>query len=396
MAAMNPLEEAASSQNNFNETQSLIQKKLISVLARHMGTFLDNAELAQFCQTAHFSHAACQVDVAERKKVSEELLPHVFNANPHEVEAFFAKPDAKISMILTKTSYREGYDSKKLKQFVCFRHWRAVSPLQAAALCGDNFLVLKLLAPIINDDKLRLEAIKQLEEVRNRKVKAVQENSSAAASPAAAAAASAASASAAGSTSDSNGREEKNSAESAQIEYADFAEYLAPVQSLIKAYKDYFTQGSILSRQGKWHTLDKQWGIVGECHKRLPRYILQEFCSDKPFDPTPEFNSEPSRGNCCYFDATLLDLDDLGVGTLHGLFKGKQVAGITWRGGARQAGPWGGKATTYGPWARKDSVAINKLFELRQAELGNIINMLQNPATALTLVSDDKDVDMKP
>ena len=72
------------------------------------------------------------------------------------------------------------------------------------------------------------------------------------------------------------------------------------------------------------------------------------------------------------------------------------MAGITWRGGARQAGPWGGKATTYGPWARKDSVAINKLFELRQAELGNIINMLQNPATALTLVSDDKDVDMKP
>lgn len=96
------------------------------VMAKKVGTFLKDNDLAQLRKTMRFSNQTYASDMAERKRVREEILPHVFNANPQGIDAFFKScADAAAShskLLLTKASYREGYDSKTLGKFVSFRH----------------------------------------------------------------------------------------------------------------------------------------------------------------------------------------------------------------------------------------------------------------------------------
>ena len=356
--AMSPLDAAASLQNKKAKTQSSMQEKFITDLTRLTGSFLDEAGLAEFCKTARFVHVACQDDMAERRKVREELLPHVFNADPAAVQAFFTMPSSDPKMVLTKTSFREGYQSQKHKKFICFRDWKGVSPLQAAALCLDHFLVIKLLAYIVRDNALRKEAIKQLEEVKARIEWVEQKNVEAAAGAAASGVGPCAS------NHHHPGLDEKVASEEAQIT-ADLAEYAAPLKALDRAYSEFQRQHPLLSSQRKWAELDKLWDVVGDCQKKLPRYVLQEFFKEGRWSDDPDFTHEPPRGPLRYRDGALLGLDGLGGGTFGGLYKGPLGGGEGWC--------W--RAVALGV-AQIDSAALSHLCELRLTGLRNIIARL--------------------
>ena len=138
----------------------------------------------------------------ENYDIAHELLQYVLDANPEAVKAFFernkkekeektekAEKSDKKCPVLTRTCGREEYislqkidnehqkvdensrivrDKKtgKLVKIVCKRKWGHISPLEAAALSGDNFLVNILLEQV--PPHLKREAALQLRGVLNR------------------------------------------------------------------------------------------------------------------------------------------------------------------------------------------------------------------------------------
>jgi hypothetical protein len=289
-----------------------------------------------------------------RKIVSEKLLPDVTAANPKGIDEFFQNanvlPQILLTqsgavhpkILLTKTSYKVGYHSQILNEFVCLAHLKNISSWQAAFLCGDGpFLGLRLLSYLIENnslshqekDNLLWEARQQLDDLINN-----------------------------------------------------IAEFLAPVKALILAYNNYISQYDALDKQGNWDELHKLWGQVGECHKRLPHYILQEFFSPTPFEPIPAFNTEPSRDECRYSNNDLLDLDELGVVTSYSLYKG--------RAGRPAVGEfitcavyWGCRSAAV---CELDLAAMKRLCKLREDNLRDTFNGLLTLETALALISNNK------
>lgn len=166
-----------------NETkikaEALSLSKFGTDIIRLAGSFMNDFELNNFSAAAHFSHTSCQDDMKKRKEASqvrEALLPHIFVLTINEdnlnlIHQFFNLPNTDASRVLTRTRFREGYDSKKFNEFICFREYRSISALQAAARSGDEFLLIELLARILkkeHEDKYRVKALEQLEEVHKR------------------------------------------------------------------------------------------------------------------------------------------------------------------------------------------------------------------------------------
>lgn len=380
-----PSAAAAAGHETTHEPFSKSMKSLLQNVSTLISDNLKDSELGRYSQITRSFSIACRKNLADRKCVREELLPHVFGANPKGIEEFFTTASVfrHPKILLTKASYREGYQSKKLNDFVCFREWEGVSPLQTAYLCGDGpFLGRKLLAYIINNtpstdiERLLAEARQQLQELLNRvvKVKVEEEASAATAASAAAAAAFAAAGAASVTAAAASTKQEKESADS--------AEFLSPIKKLSKAYQTYISRYDSLFSQNQYAELDRLWGEVGECHRRLPRYILQEFFGSTPFYPVPEFNIEPARDACHYWNNTLLDLDDLGISNFLGLYKGADERAASGEVGGRRA-----------VWrAELDLAAISRLCELRDVDLRNTINCLQSFETALTLINHGQTV----
>lgn len=364
---------------NESFSKSLQNFLEIQATTKLIGDYLVDSELEARTKEDTYFLTACRSDLADRKCVREELLPHIFDANPKGVDAFFRTPGVvrHPKLLLTKASYREGYNSKKLGEFVCFREWGGVSPFQAAYLCGDGpFLGRKLLAYIIRDNTLSLiekerllvEARQQLQELLNRVVKAQAEEASA--TPAVAVATSTAA------TAAPMGKE-----------FADSAEFLSPIKKLIKAYQAYTSHYDSLISREQDAEINKLWGEVGECHRRLPRYVLQEFFEPTPFDPMPAFNTEPPRGDCRYWNNELLDLDELGISNSLGLYR--RFERLSWR-RARGGGCGRGLA------AQLELTAINRLCELREVDLRNTIDCLQSLESALKFINHNQTVRITP
>lgn len=425
--AMNSSEAKASVENNkskddktetnHTETQNLSSSFQFSEsLTRLMGAYMDDVTLEGFANVVlpFLPSGACQNDVLIRKqekKVREELLPCVFGSNPDAVEAFLKQGGSAPIMVLTKTSFDEGYFSEKFNKFICFRTWRGVNSLQAAARSGDIFLIPQLLSHIINDDTLRIEACDQLEEVRKKistqkilmeAIEAIGDTQSE------------------DKTTQENAKlrldeiqqlkefqcmmqefcnemeelrgqwlaqttlqkdatsvERKDIAEKIQMKDAEDAEFLAPVLRLMKAYIYYIIQYPTLESQNKIDEIKKNWELIGECHKRLPHYFKQEFFDDKPFHPLPSFATAPKRGPCHYWNGSPLNLDELGFGTFCGLCRG--VRGI-----------WGQVARQYLEARLEggvfDLIAITYLYKLRLTGLEYIIEQLKTPETAKVFI----------
>lgn len=362
---------AAQTTTNESSSKSLLDLQMedlrLQNVSKLIGDYMVDSDLENCTQAIPSFLIACREDVAERKCVHEELLPHVFSANSKGIEEFFTAPSVfrQPKILLTKASYREGYQSRKLNDFVCFRQWEGVSPLQAAYLCGDGpFIGRRLLTYIIdntsreNIDRLLADARQQLQELLNR-VRKVQVEEVASVAGAAAAVA------------------------PVEKEFADSAEFLSPIKALSNAYQACVSHYDSLASRNQYTELDRLWGEVGECHRRLPRYILQEFFGPIPFDPVPEFNIEPPRGACRYWNDSLLDLDGLGSSTFIGIYKGPADSPAL--------GPAPRAARVFDVCVL-DLAAINRLCELREVDLRNTISCLQSLETALTLINRNQTV----
>lgn len=375
---------------NKTNTKSVIQNKLPVSIIKLVVSFLNISELVKFGNTARFANLLFQEDI-----VAKGLLSAVFNAEPAKVDKFFKQSNAKIEAVLIKSSYREGYYSKRLNKFIYFRNWKNVSPLQAAGLCLDKFFMIQLLAYIVENDNLRSEAKKQLEDVRSRASKENKENLEEV-TPVIKKELKerleniASNTSVRGQT--YSDFEKKETREKNQIS-ADLEEYAAPLKALCKAYSDYIAirpYNASVEGEDKWNEIKQCWDIVGDKQKRLPRYILQEIFKDKRWENDPRFSLEPPRGDLYYWQwnssasRKLFDLDQIGGGTFLGLCK-ERILGVPLYCSEQGATCENGESYRTSLAASSNSKALTRLYELRLKELEDIIDKLKTPMNAYNL-----------
>jgi hypothetical protein len=251
---------------------------------------------------------------------AEELIKQVLNAEPKKVKESLGESlslksaFSNSSVVLIKTDGTETYFSKRKNKLVPKRQWKNISPLQAAALSGDNFLVKVLLNHV--PDHLKMEAAQQLKEIRYR------------------------------------------------------ADYLAPFKALIKAYQDHIQQIPALHAERNWKKMDALWEEIGEKQKNLPAYGLQEFCNISAHAPSPDYSEEPRR-SCVFMGGKELNLDIIGKKTRQALFKGYlPIASIMSGNGLYSDIDKVSSAISL------EAAAIEKLVALRTKELDEIIQLL--------------------
>jgi hypothetical protein len=231
---------------------------------------LEINDIASLIKTSHRSYVLFQEPLLKAR--TEMLLQAVLDAKPDYVELFVR--DALTiheCIILKKVSGKEEYYSKCEDKVICKREWKSISPLQGAALMGDNFIVKKLLQYIPNH--LQNDAAKQLQHVLDRK------------------------------NSDENGS------------------YLAPFKTLINAYTEYNEHFGILYHANKWDKLNELWTTIAESQRLLPAYALQEFTNHIPFKPIPNFDVAPNRYGMGLTNCSQLDLGMLSSKYLYALYK---------------------------------------------------------------------------
>ena len=262
MATLNPLPPIL---NKFNID-----------LAENAGSFMTAQDLGRASTACSDTKKLFETSLAEKRE--EELLKHVLKANPKKVKEILASihcgketKEVKECIVLKRKQGKEEYFSNSYQKMICIREWQSISPLEAAAWAGDNFLVQELLKHVPKE--LYPEAAKQLQAIRDRK------------------------------DTEENGG------------------YLAPFTALLKAYKEYTDRyNAPLDAQDDLKTLNELWLTrIGACQRRLSAYGLQEFCDKKLQNPIPEFKKEPER-TCILCDNSEVDLDS--CGSIYSLYKG--------------------------------------------------------------------------
>ncbi len=377
-------------------------------------SYMGESEIPRLAAIASPILFACHSEVYKimgfKKLVSENLLPHVFNANLDGVDAFLRTPSIHPKILLTESHYAEGYESKKSKKFIAFgRHYKAVSALKGAYRTGDGpFLGRRILAYLLRDNNLPhnvkegllCEARQQLTELLalvrpkssletvNAKTSAETPIAKVNVNTATATAASAATAVSSNDTANNKEKAEFNSNISANTdEFRDTDEFLSAIVNLINAYNAYTSQYDSLATAEKWTEIEVEalWGEVCECQKLVYHYVKLEFFGPTPFSPLPAFDIEPPRGPCRYYNNEALDLDEIGRDTFVGLYKG----------GARGAAGEGagvGESLRGAEWclAQLDLAAISHLYKLRVDDLRNTIDHLHSLESALIFLNDVK------
>jgi hypothetical protein len=302
--------------------------------ARLQVSFLEIKDLLNFGCTSKNTKSLYHEILFEKKKASE-LLRYIFKADPKSVKeclSEFPKPMG-YSIILTKSCCKELFISqeKHIK-----RIWTNISPLEAAAWCGDNFLVKELLAHIpASQHKI---AVAQLQGILDRK-----------------------------------GTEENGA-------------YLAPFITLLKAYKDYFAKWeSEISEIGKGNNgvLDSPWQNVWERQRRLSTFGLQTFwlgfqCSKREPDRSALIFQEDSEMDFCSMPS--------GYALVKSGMTAWNVRGID-------------IATRPTPaWPRVDSILLKRFTKNLRTGLINIIHELNPPSLEEEIDSEvsEKSVTISP
>lgn len=283
-----------------------------------IGTFLKTKELSQLHRTDKKFKADLQASMDDKIKVYD-LIYKIFNGpNCKGVKEWLEnnKTSSGNSFPLIQTHCHEEYLSRKQKKMIIKRTWYDISPLKAAAISCDNFLVRTLLSFV--PDHQKHQAGLQLQKARNSK------------------------------------------------------EYLESFLTLQKAYKAFIEQYPKLSAENNWEQLSDLEHQIVLCQISLPTYGLQEYCDNKPFFPIPDFDKEPMRF-CHHCDGNSIDFDS--IGTL-GLDVGN---GALYKSTAEIGGRicWTGILSL--EEAVHDLAAISYLCDKRSLELDSIIKSLLNP-----------------
>ncbi len=244
-------------------------------------SFLDIKSLAELARTSRFLRDSlrkllkaselldCVVNINEesRKRIQELLEEEKINRA--DVFSLNLK-----SIMLIRTYGRVRYFSSKQRKIAYRDVFLDFSPLQAAADCGDFFLV-DLFKDALPDNQKYAAGI-QLKKILERK------------------------------------------------------DYLLSFYNLHFAYQKFLIVFPKLEAAAKWRTIRKQWEIVAELQKKLPNFGLQVFCNVVTHVPVPDFTREPKRRMLLYYDRKDLDLDSMGNGTGLGLFKGRGTGAQLW------------------------------------------------------------------
>lgn len=338
-----PSKKNTSEQCSVKSTAQFFTKKN---LMNSTTAFLTTSEMRNLSCASRSQRDLFLPELKTRKAIMALLQP-VFKGDPIKVKTILKDSDFNKKLILEKTQYREGYYSNKLKKFVCFRLWHTVSPLQAAALCADHFLLRYFLCRLIENPEYRLEAATQLEEVLNKKVKMTAyspefpQNTD--------------------KRNNDTQTEIKKSAEERKKEaettqpVQNSIEYLVPFNDLLKAYSDCINSPTLAF-----------WRKVGEYQKRLPRYGLQIFLDTH--GNILQFDSyEPRREALRYSDFGFgsLNLDDLGIRKGF-LYKSSGMVDLTTN--ALEKG-----------FAETNAEQFKEFCETQRAELEKLITCLQKP-----------------
>ncbi len=236
---------------------------------------------------------ACSNDHEDQWRAAE-LLHYVLNIDEEKKKRILElinKPSlGSQSFILIKAQGFVEYNSSKQKKVIPRAQFNNVSPLEAAALCGDFFLV-QLLSDAVPKNQKHSAGL-QLQEIRKR------------------------------------------------------SDFLAPFPTLVKAYHEYNIH---LKKVQRFKGLDFLTHIqiekelreqIGESQKKISNYGLQVFCNLVTHDPLPDFTIEPLR-KCIMWDKSDLDLDSIGIGTDSILHKGPNICTTLgrWAGGNIQFDP---------------------------------------------------------
>ncbi len=242
------------------------------ILSFHIKTIKKFAE----ARASELLDCVLNIDEGRKKRILELLdLPNLSNKS-----IILIHSNGKVK------SLRKGICSKKKK--VTRMKFNDVSPLQAAALCGDFFLVHLFIKKL--PDHQKYAAWLQLEAIRRRK------------------------------------------------------DYLAAFFALQKAYHDYLkrwnAQNKKKDRLSFWVTIwdepEYLWEEVGEHQKKLSIFGLQVLCNPIPYGQLPNLTQEPIRSLLVDHDNEL-NLDSIGIGTESALSKGYSRGArpeIYWQGGA--------------------------------------------------------------
>lgn len=218
----------------------------------------------------------------EMQSLAEGSIIH-FLANPTEANLAEAKQLGTRSpyLVLKKESVTEQHWG---------REWKGVSPIQFAALIGDQFALEDLLTCLV-DPKQKQTAAEQLAEVLDGKIE-------------------------------------------------QHGGYLGSYTKLIEIYNDYdrqvkqqFASSAMPSNKEEekqwWIPLDDLWiKSVGGAQRQLPICGLQEFCNNKPFNEESKFDTAPRR-SCMsgfkqrfVFELSERELDIKALGVSFGLGRG--------------------------------------------------------------------------
>lgn len=292
--------------------------------------------------------------IMNRKKMASDLSSLVLN-NPSckAIQEWFSNfnPSESVFLSLLKADVNERYFSKAQKKMVITRNWSDISAIQAAPLCGDNFVLMGFLSNIINvetktkDSSARLKAAQQLQEALEN------------------------------------------------------PKYLISFKELIESYKLYFAYRDKIScedlqaikenEKNKWFDGDeKNWKNVAYFQQRLSCYGLQEFCDPKSFYPIPNFKTEPCRDtlHIKYQASPKLNLDALGQESLHKEWEGDDTETSYILGLLKGTGT-GAILEMESAIARQDLATLQHLCNVRTEELKETIKALQSYDESVSLIN---------
>jgi len=254
-----------------------------AALMKLESSFLDFYSLTALSNTCVTFRQVNKKRLTDLREMASELLDHVLNIDENRKKRIIellaqARAADILSIALIPVAIgREQYFSSQQNKIVCKREQNNLTPLEAAAICGD-FHVLKLFRDFLPENQ-KQEAGLQLLVLRKRK------------------------------------------------------DYMSLFFAAHHALKEFVTRALALEFMEHFEAGDTLCGQLGEAQKALSKFGRQVLCNPKPNSPLPDLTLEPRR-SCLLYNDVELDLDSIGLSSFRALFKGLHGGSFVAGGGA--------------------------------------------------------------